>query len=155
MVFVDPFTSNSNYALCIAGKINSDFESLVLQSEWKNYTKSVIKRHNQRETEHANHVAETKVKMEQLQQQAKGVHDKLDEMMNDARSKIAQLEVEVSHDVDRLAKKFEGGTSKSERVCMDDRVKLSQCYNTLRDLGECEVFAKQLEKCVTSAIASA
>lgn len=93
--------------------------------------------------------------MEQLQQQAKAVHDNLDERMNDAKSKIATLQVEVNHDVNRLAKKFEGGSSKSERVCLDDRVKLSQCYNTLNDSAECEVFAKKLEKCVTAAMASA
>ncbi len=93
--------------------------------------------------------------MEQLQQQAKTVHDNLDERMNDAKSKIATLQVEMNHDLNRLAKKFEGGTSKSERVCLDDRVKLSQCFNTLKDSRECEVFAKKLEKCVTSAMASA
>lgn len=92
--------------------------------------------------------------MDQLQQQAKTVHDKLDEVLNDTKSKIAQLEVEVSHDVNRLAKRFEGRTSQTERVCMDDRVKLSQCYNTLKDSGECEVFRKKLEKCVTGALAS-
>lgn len=100
-------------------------------------------------------MAEINAKMEQLQQQAKVVHDQLDERMNDAKSKIAQLEVEVSYDVDRLIKKFEGGTSKSERVCIDDRVKLSQCYNALKDSGECEVFARKLEKCVTGAMALA
>lgn len=92
--------------------------------------------------------------MDQLQQQVKTVHDKLDERMNDVKSKLASLEVEVSHDVDRLAKKFQGG-SNSERVCLDDRVKLSQCFNALGDSRECEVFAKKLEKCVTGAMASA
>lgn len=101
---------------------------------------------------YAQHAAETKAKMDILQKQAKAVHDKLDEMMNDAKSKVAQLEVEVSHDVDRLTKKFEGKSLKSERVCLEDRVKLSQCYNTLNDSGECEVFAKKLEKCVTDVM---
>lgn len=100
-------------------------------------------------------MAEINAKLAHLHKQAKVVHDQLDDKLNDSKSKIAQLEVEVSYDVDRLTKKFEGGTTKSERVCMDDRVKLSQCYNTLKDSGECEVFAKKLEKCVTGALAVA
>ncbi|KAL3785732.1 hypothetical protein HJC23_006301 [Cyclotella cryptica] len=139
----------------LQGKINSEFESLLLESEWKNYTTAFLQRHNQRQTDYALHAAETNAKMDQLQAQAKQVHDKLDELLNDAKSKIAGLELELSHDVDRLSKRFDGSPASSERLCMDDRVKLSRCFNTLGDIGECQVFAKKLEKCVTDALASA
>lgn len=139
----------------LSEKINSDFESLLLQSEWKNYTALFLQRYNQREVDYALHATETQAKMQQLQAKAKLVHDELDEKLNDAKCKIADLEVQVSHDVQRLSKKFEGQHSESGKVCLEDRVKLSQCYNTLKDGGECEIFAKKLEKCVTDALAKA
>lgn len=136
-------------------KINADFESLPFKSEWKNYTALFLQRYNQREVDYALHATETQAKMQQLQAKAKLVHDELDEKLNDAKCKIADLEVQVSHDVQRLSKKFEGQHSESGKVCLEDRVKLSQCYNTLKDGGECEIFAKKLEKCVTDALAKA
>lgn len=95
--------------------------------------------------------------MEALQSQARQVHSKLDDAIDIAKSKLVDLEVEVGHDVNRLGEKFEGSLSSSdtasERRCLDVRAELSQCYNTLKDSGECQIFAQKLEKCVTEALA--
>ena len=94
--------------------------------------------------------------MEILQSQAKAVHAKLDEAVDAAKSKLVDLEVDVGRHVNRVGHKFEKGTAteKSEGKCLDVRAELSHCYNTLRDGGECRIFAQKLDKCVTEALAS-
>eukprot|EP01082_Thalassiosira_pseudonana_P009488 g8474.t1 g8474 contig3:181135-181990(-) len=137
----------------LQGKINSDFDSLLLQSEWNTYRTAFLQRYNQRQANYAQHEIQNKQKLEALSSQAKLVHDNLDEKVNDAQSKIADLEVQVSHDVERLSKKFEGDIPPSEGVCLDARAKVSQCYNALGDSRECQIFARRLEMCVTEALA--
>ena len=93
-------------------------------------------------------------KIDEFTAQAKKVHDELDSMVDSARSKLVDLEVEVGHDVDRLSKKFEGKISDKtpEGQCLDVRAELTHCYNTLKDSGECQIFAQKLDKCVTKAL---
>lgn len=98
-----------------------------------------------------------KQKMDALQSQAKHVHEKLDEMVDSAKSQLVDLEVEVGHDLDRLGKKFEGSVSATpEGKCVDVRADLAHCFNTLgrEESGECQIFVKKLDKCVTEALAS-
>ena len=78
-------------------------------------------------------------------------------MIDVAKGKLVDLEVEVNYDVNRLNKKFEGSlvNEKSpEGQCLDVRAELSHCYNTLKDSGECQIFAQRLDKFVTEALAS-
>ena len=94
--------------------------------------------------------------MEAFHNQAKQVHTKLDEIIDDAKSKLVDLEVEVGYDVNRLMNKYQGSISDntSDKQCLDIRAELAQCYNTLKDGGECHVFAQRLDKCVTQALQS-
>lgn len=152
--FYRHYPSNSSSSISSSsGKINSDFDSLLLQSEWNTYRTAFLQRYNQRQANYAQHEIQNKQKLEALSSQAKLVHDNLDEKVNDAQSKIADLEVQVSHDVERLSKKFEGDIPPSEGVCLDARAKVSQCYNALGDSRECQIFARRLEMCVTEALA--
>ncbi len=48
-------------------------------------------------------------KIEELEKQAKMVHEQLDEAIDGIKSKIVDLQVEVDYDVKRLSEKFEGG----------------------------------------------
>ena len=91
-------------------------------------------------------------KQQQLKQQAKVVHDQLDQMIDGAKSKLADMEVALEHDVKRLSVKFNDSEIGGGEKCVDVRAELSRCYNTL-DSEECQVFAKKLEKCVTEALA--
>jgi len=142
----------------VQAKINQDFESHIIQTEWNTYRKLFLQRHTQREATSQIHREEIQQKMNALQSQAKQVHDRLDQMVDAAKSQLVDLEVEVGHDVDRLGKRFEGGlsssSSKREGSCLDVRVELSHCYKSLKDSGECQIFAQKLEKCVTEALAS-
>jgi len=70
-----------------------------------------------------------------------------------AKSKLADVEVALEYDMKRLSEKFKNSEAGSGgEKCVDVRAELSRCYNTL-DSGECQVFAKKLEKCVTEALA--
>ena len=87
----------------------------------------------------------------------KQVHNQLDGIVNDAKSKLVDLEIEIDHDVKRLGKKFEGSLSDAkitEGKRLDVRAELLHCYHTLKDSGECQIFAQKLDKCVTEALAS-
>mmetsp|Transcript_45119 Transcript_45119/g.94636 ORF Transcript_45119/g.94636 Transcript_45119/m.94636 type:complete len:161 (+) Transcript_45119:75-557(+) len=140
-----------------SAKINSDFDSHILQTEWNKYRALHLQRHQERETSSSLRQAEVQQTMEALQTQAKQVHTKLDEMVDSAKSQLVDLEVEVGHDVTRLEKKFQGslsGTSAPEGKCLDVRAELSHCYSTLKDTGECQIFVQKLDKCVTEALAS-
>ncbi|KAL7536146.1 hypothetical protein ACHAXR_006943, partial [Thalassiosira sp. AJA248-18] len=142
----------------IAAKINQDFDSHIIQTEWNKYRTLHLQRHQQRETSSSLRQEEVKQQLESLQSQAKQVHEQLDEMVDAAKSKLVDLEVEVEHDVNRLGKRFEGSFLSSNtpegKQCVDVRAELSHCYNTLKDSGECQIFAQKLEKCVTEALAS-
>ena len=159
-------------------KINSEFDSKILNEEWDKvrtdqswsagatrvavpsvpshatpkYRTVLLKRHQQRETDAAVQEAEAKHQMEALNVKAKAVHSRLDEMTDKIKSEIADLEVELEHDVDRLSAKFEGSASGGSANCIDARAELNSCYMTLKDSGECHIFAKKLEKCVTTRI---
>jgi hypothetical protein len=94
--------------------------------------------------------------MESFQNKAKQVHAKLDEIIDTAKSKLVELEVEVGYDVNRLTEKYQSSISDntSENQCLDVRAELTRCYNVLKDSGECHVFAQRLDKCVTEALRS-
>ena len=101
-----------------------------------------------------------KVKIETFQKQAGEVHQKLDEMVEATKSTLTDLEVEIGHDVNNLTRKFEGslkgsgndGGSSSEGKCLNVRAELVECYNTLGNTGECQIFVQKLDKCVTEAL---
>ena len=137
-----------------SAKINQDFDSHILQTEWNNYRASHLQRHNQRQSISLQHEAEMQQKMESFHNQASQVHNNLDEMIDAAKSKLVDLEVEMEYDVNRLMNKYQGSISDntSDKQCLDVRAELAQCYNTLKDGGECHVFAQRLEKCVTQAL---
>lgn len=79
------------------------------------------------------------------------VHDDLDRLVDGAKSKLADVEVALEYDMKRLSEKFKDSQVGVGETCVDVRAELSRCYNTL-DSGECQVFAKKLEKCVTEAL---
>jgi hypothetical protein len=139
-----------------SAKINQDFDSHILQTEWNNYRTSHLQRHHQRQSISLQHEAEIQQKMEVFHNQASQVHNQLDEMIDAAKSKLVDLEVEMEYDVNRLMNKYQGSISDniSDKQCLDVRAELAQCYNTLKDGGECHVFARRLEKCVTQALRS-
>ena len=136
----------------VLGKINSDFEEKIIQTQWNSYRKAHIERYQQREIQSAQRQHEIQQKQEQLNQQAKVVHEQLDRMVDEAKSKLTDLEVALEHDMKRLTSKFKDSESSVGEKCVDVRAELSRCYNTL-DSAECQVFAKKLEKCVTEALA--
>mmetsp|Transcript_20739 Transcript_20739/g.45007 ORF Transcript_20739/g.45007 Transcript_20739/m.45007 type:complete len:174 (+) Transcript_20739:63-584(+) len=142
----------------LQAKINQDFDSHILQTEWSKYRTLHLQRHEQRENSYSIREEETQQKIEAFTVQAKQVHNQLDEMVDAAKSKLVDLEVEIEHDVNRLGKKFEGSLSNTamttEGICLDVRAELSHCYHTLKDSGECQIFAQKLDKCVTEALAS-
>ena len=79
----------------------------------------------------------------------------MDGAIDASKEKLADLEVEVGHKINRLYDKFEGDktTGPSSRgECLDVRAELSHCYNTLKDGGECQVFVQKLDRCVTEAL---
>jgi len=73
-------------------------------------------------------------------------------MVDGAKSKLSDVEVALEYDMKRLSEKFQDSEVSGGAKCVDVRAELSRCYNTL-DSGECQVFAKKLEKCVTEALA--
>eukprot|EP00573_Skeletonema_grethae_P012920 CAMPEP_0201697586 /NCGR_PEP_ID=MMETSP0578-20130828/11402_1 /ASSEMBLY_ACC=CAM_ASM_000663 /TAXON_ID=267565 /ORGANISM="Skeletonema grethea, Strain CCMP 1804" /LENGTH=160 /DNA_ID=CAMNT_0048183787 /DNA_START=64 /DNA_END=546 /DNA_ORIENTATION=+ len=135
----------------LQGKINSDFEEKIIQVQWNNYRKAHVERYQQREVQNAQRQHELQQKQQQLQQQAKVVHDELDRLVDGAQSKIADATVALEYDVKRLSEKFQENEVSGGEKCVDVRAELSRCYNTLSS-GECQVFAKKLEKCVTEAL---
>jgi len=136
----------------VQGKINTDFEEKIIQTQWNSYRKGHIERHQQREVQNAQRQHELQQKQQQLNQQAKLVHDELDRMVDGAKSKLSDIEVALEYDMKRLSEKFQDSEVSGGEKCVDVRAELSRCYNTL-DSGECQVFAKKLEKCVTEALA--
>lgn len=134
-------------------RCNPSCGTLSALSRHPKYRTVLLKRHQQRETDAAVQEAEAKHQMEALNVKAKAVHSRLDEMTDKIKSKIADLEVELEHDVDRLSAKFEGSASGGSENCIDARAELNSCYMTLKDSGECQIFAKKLEKCVEEALA--
>ena len=140
-------------------KINQDFDSHILQTEWNEYRTLHLQRHEQREASSSLREEELRQKLDTFQKQAKHVHNKLDEAVDAAKSQLVDLEVEVGYNVKQLGKKFEGSLLQSssgstEGTCLDVRAELSHCYNTLRDTGECSILAQKLDKCVTGALKS-
>jgi len=136
----------------LQGKINADFEEKIIQSQWNSYRKAHIERYQQRDVQYAQRQHEIQQKRHQLQQQAKLVHDELDRLVDGAKSKLADVEVALEYDMKRLSERFKETEAGGGEQCVDVRAELSRCYNTL-DSGECQVFAKKLEKCVTEALA--
>mmetsp|Transcript_936 Transcript_936/g.1474 ORF Transcript_936/g.1474 Transcript_936/m.1474 type:complete len:161 (+) Transcript_936:45-527(+) len=136
----------------LQGKINTDFEEKIIQTQWNSYRKGHIERYQQREVQNAQRQHELQQKQQQLNQQAKLVHDELDRMVDGAKSKLSDIEVALEYDMKRLSEKFQDSEVSGGAKCVDVRAELSRCYNTL-DSGECQVFAKKLEKCVTEALA--
>mmetsp|Transcript_37359 Transcript_37359/g.55051 ORF Transcript_37359/g.55051 Transcript_37359/m.55051 type:complete len:161 (+) Transcript_37359:90-572(+) len=136
----------------LQGKINTDFEEKIIQTQWNSYRKGHIERYQQREVQNAQRQHELQQKQQQLNQQAKLVHDELDGMVDGAKSKLSDIEVALEYDMKRLSEKFQDSEVSGGAKCVDVRAELSRCYNTL-DSGECQVFAKKLEKCVTEALA--
>ena len=135
-----------------AGKINSDFDEKIIQTQWNSYRKQHIERYQHREVQNAQRQQELQQKQQQLQQRAKLVHDELDRLVDTAKSKLADQEVALQYDTKRLSERFKDSEISGGEKCVDVRAELSRCYNTL-DSGECQVFAKKLEKCVTEALA--
>mmetsp|Transcript_11863 Transcript_11863/g.20244 ORF Transcript_11863/g.20244 Transcript_11863/m.20244 type:complete len:161 (+) Transcript_11863:67-549(+) len=135
----------------LQGKINTDFEEKIIQTQWNSYRKGHIERYQQREAQNAQRHHELQQKQQQLNQQAKLVHDELDRMVDGAKSKLSDIEVALEYDMKRLSEKFQDSEVSGGEKCVDVRAELSRCYNTL-DSGECQVFAKKLEKCVTEAL---
>ena len=126
-----------------------------MQNEWSKYRTLHLQRHQQREYDASVRAVEVQQKIDEFTAQAKKVHEQLDEMLDNAKSKLVDLEVEVGHDVDRLSKKFEGKIHKRpEGQCLDVRAELTHCYNTLKDSGECQIFVQKLDKCVTKSLDS-
>jgi len=143
----------------LQAKINQDFDSHILQTEWNEYRTLHLQRHEQREASSSLREEELRQKLDTFQKQAKHVHNKLDEAVDAAKSQLVDLEVEVGYNVKQLGKKFEGSLLQSssgstEGTCLDVRAELSHCYNTLRDTGECSILAQKLDKCVTGALKS-
>ena len=137
----------------MTAKINSEFDAKILNEEWDKYRTVLLQRHQQRETNEAIREAEVKQQMEALDVKVKAVHGRLDEATNTIKSQLADLEVELEHDVNRLSAKFEGNVSAGAASCIDARAELNSCYTTLKDSAECQIFAKKLEKCVTDTLA--
>lgn len=111
-----------------------------------------MERYQHREVQNAQRQQELQQKQQQLQQKAKLVHDELDRLVDAAKSKLADQEVALQYDTKRLSERFKDSEISGGEKCVDVRAELSRCYNTLGS-GECQVFAKKLEKCVTEALA--
>lgn len=126
----------------------------MIQAEWDKYRKLHLQRREQRETSSALREEEIQRQMEALRSQAAAVHGHLDEAIDAAKSRLVDLEVEVGHDAGRLDARFQGGDAAPAGKCLDVRADLSHCYDTLKDGGECRVFAQRLEQCVTEALKS-
>ena len=153
---IEPTNNQQTNKTPHTAKINQDFESHIIQNEWK-YRSLHLQRFSDREVESAQRDAEIQQKLDAFKSEATKVHKQLDEMIDVAKGKLVDLEVEVNYDVNRLNEKFEGSlvNEKSpEGQCLDVRAELSHCYNTLKDSGECQIFAQRLDKCVTEALAS-
>eukprot|EP00986_Skeletonema_menzelii_P019510 scaffold28260_cov160-Skeletonema_menzelii.AAC.3 len=104
-----------------------------------------MERYQQREVQNAQRQQELQQKQQQLQQQAKLVHDELDRLVDGAKSKLADLEVALEYDAQRLAEKFKDSEVSGGEKCVDVRAELSRCYNTL-DSGECQVGGWGVER---------
>lgn len=143
-------------------KINQDFESQVLQEEWSKYRSIHLQRHHQRENTTSQHITHVQEQIDNFTKQAKGVHDTLDNMVDEASSKLVDLEVAMEHDVNRLTKKCGENNlldKSPEGQCLDIRAELSHCYNTLGNSSskggdECQIFVQRLDRCVTQALSS-
>ena len=141
-------------------QINQDFESQVLQEEWSKYRSSHLQRHNQREQMISQHMTQVQEAIDKFTTHAKSVHETLDNMVDEANSKLVDLEVSLDHDLNRLTKKCgeKNVLDKSpEGQCLDIRAELSHCYNTLGGSGggdECQIFVQRLDRCVTKALSS-
>ena len=137
-----------------AAKINQDFDSHILQTEWDKYRTSHLQRHHQRESSSTDREAELRQRKELFQEQARQVHERLDDAIDASKAKLADLEVEVGYEINRLYDKFEGykTTPSSRGECLDVRADLSHCYSTLKDGRECQVFIQKLDRCVTEAL---
>eukprot|EP00984_Skeletonema_dohrnii_P012103 scaffold4868_cov148-Skeletonema_dohrnii-CCMP3373.AAC.1 len=122
----------------LQGKINTDFEEKIIQTQWNSYRKGHIERYQQREVQNAQRQHELQQKQQQLNQQAKLVHDELDRMVDGAKSKLSDIEVALEYDMKRLSEKFQDSEVSGGAKCVDVRAELSRCYNTL-DSGECQV----------------
>ena len=91
-----------------AAKINQDFDSHILQTEWDKYRTSHLQRHHQRESSSTDREAELRQRKESFQEQARQVHERLDDAIDASKAKLADLEVEVGYEIHRLYDKFEG-----------------------------------------------
>ena len=87
------------------------------------------------------------------------VQKKLEDDMDDRRSRLADLCMEVEHDIDKLRDRYVPDgieTKMSMGACLDVRAELTRCYNALGDDGkgggECRVFIQKLDRCVTDAL---
>jgi hypothetical protein len=92
--------------------------------------------------------------MESFQEQARQVHERLDDAIDASKAKLADLEVEVGNEINRLYDKFVGEktTTSLRGECLDVRADLSHCFRTLKDGRECQVFIQKLDRCVTKAL---
>ncbi|KAL3809389.1 hypothetical protein ACHAXA_007868 [Cyclostephanos tholiformis] len=139
----------------LQARINHDFESRILQAEWDNYRMSHLERHRQRELSWSTRVNEIRKRSETLSENARLVHQKLDDEIDARRARLTDLGTGIEHDIDRLRERFVSdgaATTPSMGECLDVRADLSRCYNTLRDDGECRVFVQKLDRCVTDAL---
>ena len=81
------------------------------------------------------------------------VHTKLNDIIDTNKARLADAEVEVGYEINRLYDKFGAGpTGTKGGECLDVRADLTRCYTTLQDSNECQIFVQKLDRCVTDAL---
>jgi hypothetical protein len=143
------------YSSSYIAKINQDFDSQILQNEWNKYRSSHLERYQQRSQSYTDLEAEIHAQQKAFRENANIVHTKLNNIIDVNKARLADSEVEVGYEINRLYDKFgaggpSGGTKGGE--CLDVRADLTRCYTTLKDSNECQIFVQKLDRCVTDAL---
>ena len=120
-------------------RIDNDFESRILNAEWDKYRASHLERHLRRESQTSSRLNEMREKSKALTEKSMIVQKKLEDDMDDRRSRLADLCMEVEHDIDKLRDRYVPDgieTKMSMGACLDVRAELTRCYNALGDDGK-------------------
>ena len=134
-------------------KINQDFDSQILQNEWNKYRSSHLERHQQRSQSYTDLETEIHAQQMTFRENANIVHTKLNDIIDTNKARLADAEVEVGYEINRLYDKFGAGpTGTKGGECLDVRADLTRCYTTLKDSNECQIFVQKLDRCVTDAL---
>ena len=102
----------------------------------------------------------THSKENNARENANMAHTKLNNAIDTTKARLADAEVEVGYEINRLYDKFgdpptgavRGGTTPRGGECLDVRADLARCYTTLKDSNECQIFVRKLDRCVTEAL---